>query len=101
MSPRPKIEEKYSKDRDVLYFVVYQQTDGVGEDEVLQHQLAGVETAHITLHPGGVVNLNIERPGLEHYVLRAAHSNLAGYTPAPSARVKQFILKVKQQLPTP
>ena len=97
MNGRPKIEEQYTKANDVINFVVYDSTTGPGEDEVLQHKLAGTtETAHITLHPDGTVNFRVKRG---RAMLEAAvRSNLSGYTPAPSVRVKQFIAKVRSKI---
>jgi len=98
MSPRPKIEETYRKGQDAINYVVYERTDGAGDDEVLQHKLLGtVETAHITLHPNGEVNLRVVRS--KDHVVNAVRSNLAGYVPSPSLRVKRFIARVRQKLP--
>lgn len=97
MNERPKIAETYTKLQDVINFVVYSRTDGAGDDEVLQHKLLGtVETAHITLHPNGEVNLRVEKS--KEYVVHAVHNNLAGYRPAPSPRLMQFIAKVKPKI---
>ena len=94
MNERPIIEETYKKGQDVVNFVVYRRSDGTGEDEVLQHKLLGVtETAHVTLHPDGTVNLRVERT--KEYLVNAIHTDLAGYRPSPSLRVRQFIAKVK------
>ena len=60
MTGRPKTEEQYIKDHDVINFVIYDSTTGVGEDEVPQHKIMGTtETAHITLHPDGTVNFRV------------------------------------------
>jgi hypothetical protein len=97
MPERPKIEETYKKGSDTIRFVVYARTDGTGDDEVLQHKMLGaIETAHITLHPNGTVNLRVER-GKES-LIEAVRSDLAGYSPNASTRVKQFITKVKAKL---
>jgi hypothetical protein len=94
MNERPKIEETYRQLQDIINFVVYRRTDGAGEDEVLQHKLHGLsETAHITLHPNGQVNLRIERT--KEYLVKAVRNDLAGYLPSPSLRLRQFIAKVK------
>jgi hypothetical protein len=90
---RPKMEEKYENGVDSIYFVVYDSTTAAGEDEVLQHKLMGTtETAHITLHPDGSVNFRIKRnkTALE----LAVRTGLQGYSPEPSARVKDFLMKV-------
>jgi hypothetical protein len=98
MSPRPKIEETYSKGKDVLNFVVYERTDRTGDDEVLQHKLLGtVETAHITLHPGGEVNLRVTRA--KEHVVNAVWTDLDGYEPSPSPRLKKFLMSVRPKLP--
>jgi hypothetical protein len=97
MPNRPTIEEKYQGSAgNVFNFVVYTRTDGLGDDEVLQHKLHGVELAHITLHPGGVVNVRSTR---DPEPLRAAvRSGLAGCTPAPSARLREFFVKVRPKI---
>ena len=98
MPEGPKIVETYKKGSDTVNFVVYGRTDGVGDDEVLQHKMLGaIETAHITLHPDGTVNLRLDR-GPKEPVLEAARSDLAGYSPGASARVKQFLAKVKPKI---
>ena len=62
MNGRPIIEEKYTKDTDIINYVVYKSTTGQGNDEVLQHKLFDTtETAHITLHQDGTVNLRVKR----------------------------------------
>lgn len=97
MNGRPKIEEQYNKGQDVINFVVYTSTTGVGEDEVLQHKLLGmVETAHITLHPNGTVNFRVKRD--KSYLENAVRSNLHGYTPPLSQRLKQFLVKIRPHL---
>jgi hypothetical protein len=59
--------------------------------------LLGVtETAHVTLHPDGTVNLTVEK-NKEHLV-NAIRTDLAGYRPGPSLRVKQFIAKVRPKI---
>lgn len=98
MNQGPKIQESYRKGRDVINFVVYRRTDGSGEDEVLQHKLLGkVETAHVTLHPDGQVNLRVEQT--REYLANAVRNDLVGYVPRPSLRVRQFIAKVKDKIP--
>jgi hypothetical protein len=97
MSERPKIEERYEKGRDVVNFIVYRRTDGIGDDEVLQHKLLGVtETAHVTLHPDGTANLRVVR--MKEPLVNAIQTNLAGYLPNPSLRVWQFIAKVRDKI---
>jgi len=97
MNGRPKIEEQYKKGNDVINFVVYDSTTGSGEDEVLQHKIMGTtETAHITLHPDGTVNIRVKR---NKTALEAAvKSNLNGYTPAISSRVQQFLIKIRAKI---
>jgi len=97
MNGRPKIEEQYSKGNDVINFVVYNSTTGAGEDEVLQHKILGTtETAHITLHPDGTVNFRIKRSKAALEI--AVRSNLSGYTPNISTRVKNFLVKVRANI---
>jgi hypothetical protein len=93
MNGRPTVEEKYTKGVDVINYVVYASTTGPGNDEVLQHKLGGTtETAHVTLHPDGTVNLRIARRDME--IKHAIHSGLSDYTPAPSPGLKAFLAKV-------
>ena len=97
MNGRPKIEEQYKKGTDVINFVVYSSTTGDGDDQVLQHKIMGtIETAHITLHPDGAINFRVKhgRAALE----LAVHSDLSGYVPAPSEKVKQFLAKVRTKI---
>jgi hypothetical protein len=97
MDERPKIEETYKRGQDVINFVVYRRSGETGEDEVLQHKLLGTtETAHVTLHPDGTVNLRVTR--MKEYLVKAIETDLAGYGPSPSLRVKQFIAKVKDEI---
>lgn len=93
MNGRPIIEEQYKKGSDVINYVVYKSTSGIGNDEVLQHKLFGTtETAHITLHPDGNVNVRLKRT--KTYLENAIRSNFVGFTPSLSQNVKQFISKV-------
>lgn len=63
-----------------LTFFTYRSTTGVGQDHVLQHKLLGTtETAHITLHSDGKVNLSVKRTAT--FLAAAIKSNLAGFTP--------------------
>jgi hypothetical protein len=93
---RPSIEEQYTSGDDVLNFVVYQSTTGPGEDEVLQHKLAGVEFAHITLHPDGSVNVREKRN--KAFLVLFVKTELHGFTPAPSSRLKAFLARVTPKL---
>ena len=92
----PIIKEQYTKGNDVLNFVVYKSTTLNGEDEVLQHKQFGLETAHITIHPGNQVSFRVTttRTHLENIV----KTNLAGFTPPPSFRLAQFIQRVKGKI---
>jgi len=97
MNSRPKIEEQYRKGSDVINFVVYRSTTGAGDDQVLQHKLMGTtETAHITLHPDGSVNFRVRhgRAALE----LAVRSNLSGYWPVPSEKLRQFLADVRTKI---
>ena len=97
MSGRVILREQYEKGRDLLNFVVYASTTALGEDEVLQHKLLGVrETAHITAHPDGSVNFRVQmsKDALRH----AVQTNLAGFQPAPSERLRAFLRRVKPHI---
>ncbi|HEY8925819.1 MAG TPA: hypothetical protein VIU64_15635 [Polyangia bacterium] len=97
MASRPFIEEKYQGVAgNTFNFVVYVRPDGLGEDEVLQHKLHGVELAHITLHPGGVVNVRATRDAQP--LRTAVLAGMAGCAPAPSARLQAFFVKVRPKL---
>ena len=97
MSGRPINEEQYEKGNDVINYVVYKSTTGVGNDEVLQHKLMGTtETAHITLHPDGTVNFRVKRTKI--HLENAIKNNLLGFKPQPSQNVKQFISKVRGKI---
>lgn len=88
-----KIEEQYRKGSDVINYVVYASTTGVGDDEVLQHKIHGnTETSHITLHPDGRINFRVKRNKMT--LEFAVRSGLMGYYPAPSEKLKQFLSKV-------
>lgn len=91
------LSESYRKgEHDVLNFVVYQSTTVTGDDEVLQHKLAGAEMAHVTLHPDGTINLRIKRDA--SYLKRFIGDGLLGFEPQPSERLKTFIGKVKDKI---
>ena len=97
MNGRPKLEEQYKKGSDVINFVVYASTTGAGDDEVMQHKIMGTtETAHITLHPDGTVNFRIKRS--KAALEQAVKDGLAGYSPAPSPKAAQFLVKVRAKL---
>ena len=96
MNGRPIIEEQYKKGSEVINYVVYKSTTGVGNDEVLQHKILGTETAHITLHPDGTVNLRIKR--IQTYLEHAVKNNLIGFEPELSQNVKQFVSKVRSKI---
>jgi len=97
MNGRPIIEEQYKKGTDIINYVVYKSTTGAGFDEVLQHKLFGkTETAHITLHPDGTVNFRLKRSKI--HLENAVQSDMVGFVPTPSARVKLFISKVRNRI---
>jgi hypothetical protein len=97
MQKRPIIEEKYSKGSEEINYVVYESSSGLGNDEVLQHKLFGsAETAHITVHPDGSVNLREKRT--RTYLVLAVRNRMSGYTPAISNNVKAFLLKVENKV---
>ncbi len=91
------IEEQYKRGKDIINYVVYRSKTGAGNDEVLQHKIMGTtETAHVTLHPDGTVNFRIKR--CKKYLEDAIKSNLMGFVPAPSFRVKQFLSKIRNKI---
>ena len=97
MSGRPISEEQYTKGNDVINYVVYKSTTGVGNDEVLQHKVMGTtETAHITLHPDGTINFRVKRTKI--HLEKAIKNNLLGFKPQLSQNAKQFISKVRDKI---
>lgn len=97
MQFRPTIEEKYTKGNEEINYVVYPSKSGLGDDEVLQHKLFGsTETAHITIHPDGTINFREKRT--KSYLQMAVRSKLAGYYPALSQRVRNFLMRVENKL---
>ena len=91
------VEERYIWGTEhLLIYVVYASTTAAGNDEVLQHKLMGAEMAHITLHPNGVVNFRVKRN--RNFLERFVGSDLAGFIPAPSERLKTFLARVKTRL---
>ena len=73
MNGRPSVEEKYTKGKDVVNYVIYASKSGLGNDEVMQHKLGGTtETADVTLHPDGTVNLRVTHT--DAYIKVAVHS---------------------------
>lgn len=95
---RAIVDEQYTKGNEhVLNYVVYRSTTGNGNDEVLQHKLFGtIETAHITLHPDGTVNFRDKRGKI--HLKMIIMSNLAGFSPQPSRKLKLFLLKVRHRI---
>ena len=97
MYGKPTIEEQYKKGNDVINYVVYKSSTGVGNDEVLQHKILGTsETAHVTLHPDGTINFRIKRP--KTYLETAIKNNLTGFKPELSQNAKQFLSKVRGKI---
>lgn len=97
MNERPLTEEQYTHVNDVINYVVYKSKTGPGNDEVLQHKLFGTtETAHVTLHPDGTVNLRIKRT--DGYLRMAIQTNLIGFEPELSQDVKRFLSKVYNKI---
>jgi hypothetical protein len=80
----------------VLNFVIYRSTTGDGDDEVLQHKVAGAEMAHITLHPAGSLNLRERRSASRLREFVAA--DLAGFSPLPSGALRQFLSRVRNRI---
>jgi hypothetical protein len=98
---RPIKEEKYKAKHsaDVINYVVYRRTTGPGNDEVLQHKLLGTtETAHVTLHPDGTVNLRTERSGSDRHLRRAIENGLSEFEPQISDDVSRFLSKVRGKI---
>jgi hypothetical protein len=94
MTSKPSVSQTYRKGADTLNFVVYRSTTGAGEDEVLQHKILGVtESAHLTLHPDGTVNLRVSRN--REPLVSAVRAGLAGWVPAPSERLKLFLVRIR------
>jgi len=90
---RPIFEEQYVKGADVINYVIYERTTGMGYDEVMQHKLLGItETAHITLHPDGSVNFRVKRT--KNYLDSAIKIGLAGFQPPMSPKMREFISKI-------
>ena len=94
---RPVVE-KYTRGSNLLNYVVYGSTSVAGNDEVLQHKLHDTEMAHITLHPNGTVNFHETRLGIGRYLRDFVMSNLVGFSPQPSSRLKQFLSKVRNRI---
>lgn len=77
--------------------MVYKSKTGAGNDEVLQHKMMGkTETAHVTLHPDGTVNFRTKRT--KKYLEDAIKTNLMGFVPHPSWKVRQFLSKVRNRI---
>lgn len=96
-NPRPYLEEKYSNGVDTIHYVVYRRTTGSGFDEVLQHKAQGIaETAHITLHPDGVVNFRVKRS--KRMLEEAVVNDLKSYRPSPSVNLRKFLLKIREKI---
>jgi hypothetical protein len=99
MNGRPLIEEQYKKGNDVINYVVYKRTTGNGNDEVLQHKIQDMtESAHVTLHPDGTVNLRVERNRTDIQLKMAIRDNLSGFEPRISENVKLFLSKVRGKI---
>lgn len=90
MAGPPKHREKYTKGDNTIFYSVYAGKYG-GDDVVLQHQIHGVETVHITIHPGQPPKLRNEKNRPEASMRNAVANGMDGYTPEPSARVKAFL----------
>ena len=97
MGGRPRVEEQYKKGNEVINFVIYRSTTGSGDDQVLQHKMMTTETAHITLHPDGKVNITRRALG-DARLKQAIHEKLRGYNPAPSQNVLQFLERIKSEI---
>jgi hypothetical protein len=92
-----KRQERYTKGTDVVNFIVYERTTGLGDDQVLQHKLLGTtEMAHITLHPDGTVNLRAERDAT--YLMNVVRTNMEGFLPQPSPELQKFLRTVRDKI---
>ena len=97
MNGKPEVEEQYRRGDDVINYVVYQSKTGPGKDEVLQHKISGLtESAHITLHPDGVVNFRVTRIRLP--LENAIRTGMQGYVPMLSDSVKKFLAKIRGKI---
>jgi hypothetical protein len=89
--------ERYTRGTEVVNYVVYKSTKGIGKDEVLQHKLLGTtETAHITLHPDGTVNFREERGRI--HLENIVKTDMQGFTPPPSSKLREFLRIVRQKI---
>ena len=88
--------ENYLLGPHVLNFVIYTSTTAPGEDDVPQHKYHGAEMSHITLHPDGSVNFRVERD--RNWMVQFLTADLSGFSPVPSARLRNFIQTVKYRI---
>jgi hypothetical protein len=65
-----------------------------GYDRVLQHKIAGAETAHVTIHPGDKPRVRIERTST--YLKQAVANKLSGHNPALSKLVLDFMTEISE-----
>lgn len=94
---RPELEERYTNGTDVVNYIVYRSTTVPGNVQVLQHKLLGTtETAHITLHANGSVNLREKLPGSPLATL--VKTNMHGFRPPPSKRLQEFLRTVRDEI---
>ena len=94
MSEQLPLREVHRKGEDVVFQVGYRRSTGEGVDEVLQHKLRGVrETAHVTLHPDGNVNVTRTVGETGWQLGEAVLEGLPGYTPGPSRHVRALIAR--------
>jgi hypothetical protein len=96
MTGTPIAKEQYINGNSVIDYLVYPSSVAVGNDEVMQHRVAGAEVSQLTLHPNGIVNFRIVRS--KSYLENAVKNDLMGYTPEISEQVKQFITRVRPKI---
>lgn len=98
MAGPPKLRETYTKGDDKINYVEYDGQYG-GVDKVLQHLLMGsVETAHITIHPNQPPQFRAQKNRPEAPLRAAVATEMDGYQPALSDKVRAFLLACKGKI---
>ena len=64
-----------------------------GYDRVLQHKIEGVETAHVTVHPGSAPQVTEKKN--KQYLKAVVANKMDGFDPSPSKIVLEFIAEVQ------
>ncbi|MET0384245.1 MAG: hypothetical protein ABW032_12570 [Burkholderiaceae bacterium] len=94
MSGQPRVKERYSKGPlEVIFYIVYDRTGGPGVDVVLEHKIAGRQSAHITLHPDDLPRFRETRT--RKYLVEAVDNQMAGFEPALSDGLRAFLSKIR------